>query len=337
MVSAFLSKAHPYLRRLGFLRRIARSPAGGRLLRTYLQFLPQHRGYQRWIAQRLRERERLYPARLEPGLLSLVTPVWNTRPEFLTVLLDSLLGQTAGLGFEWIVLDNGSTNPGTIAFLRRLGEHPFVRLSRVEQNLGIMGGMRRGLEQATGRYILPLDSDDFLYPDCLEIFAWHIKEHGHPPFLYSDEDILDGEVSVFPYSKPDWDPVLFLNSCYISHLCAIDRRLALDLGAYSDHAAHGSHDWDTFVRFLIAGHTPVHVPEIVYSWRMHAQSTAGGNIATKTFVYDSQRTVLNKFLASRPASGRYYLEQSPLFRFTPKGWVYLAVSIVTLHVLVRQN
>ena len=30
--------------------------------------------------------------------------------------------------------------------------------------------------------------------------------------------------------KPDWDPVLFSNSCYTAHLSVVDRRMALALG-----------------------------------------------------------------------------------------------------------
>ena len=75
--------------------------------------------------------------------------------------------QAGGTKFEWYVLDNGTTRVDTRAFLSKLAKEPYVRLERVEANLGIIGGMRHCRDRATGRYILPLDSDDYLFPDCV--------------------------------------------------------------------------------------------------------------------------------------------------------------------------
>ena len=123
-----------------------------------------------------------------------------------------------------------------------------------------------------------------------------------------------------PYLKPGFDPVLFANSCYVAHLGVVDRERALELEAYTDGEAEGSHDWDTFTRFVLAGHTPVHIPEVLYSWRVHEASTAG-NIHSKPFVYDSQRRVLTKLVAGLAPSGRIRLEPSPLFDGLPDWWM----------------
>lgn len=256
----------------------------------------------------------------EPGLLSFVTTVWNTAPAFLDVLAESVRIQAGGTEFEWYVLDNGTTRTDTRALLAKLAEEPYVRLERVEVNLGIIGGMRHCLHRATGRYILPLDSDDYLFPDCVQTLTWYMQKHGYPALLYTDEDKLVGEQLFLPYLKPDFDPVLFTNSCYIAHLGAIDRVLALELDIYSDPATEGSHDWDTFTRFLNAGHTPVHVPEVLYSWRMHPQSTAG-DINSKPVVYESQQAVLRRFLDAQPLVDRFELRKSPLFNETPDWWM----------------
>src|ERR1700683_3358576 len=114
-----------------------------------------------------------------------------------------------------------------------------------------------------------------------------IQSNNYPPLLYSDEDHLLGNLTIDPYFKPGWDPVLFVNSCYIAHLCAIDRRLGERLGIYTDSETNGYHDWDSFTRFVRAGYTAVHIPEVLYSWRMHPNSTAA-NSASKDYIYTSQ-------------------------------------------------
>ena len=276
--------------------------------------------YAAYLRDAMADRQQLYPANQEPGLLSFVSTVWNTPPAFLDILARSMEAQEGGHDFEWYILDNGCTRPDVVAFLAELAERPYVRLERVEKNLGIIGGMRWCLERAKGRYILPLDSDDYLTPDCVRIVTWHLQKHDYPALAYTDEDKLQGATLSGPYLKPDWDPVLFVNSCYIAHLCAIDREKALELGAYTDGAAEGSHDWDTFTRFVLAGHTPHHIAEVVYSWRMHAQSTAA-NIYSKPVVFDSQRSVLTRFLNGHAKGGQFELVKNPMFGETPDWWL----------------
>ncbi|MDI4232962.1 glycosyltransferase [Bradyrhizobium sp. Arg237L] len=253
-----------------------------------------------------------------PGLLSFVTTAYNTDPRFLEELGNSVFLQDGGMHFEWLILDNGSTEEGTRGTLVRLARHPGVRLERVESNLGIIGGMRYCLERASGRYILPLDSDDLIEPDCVRVLTRFIEDNNYPALLFTDEDKLDSGRFHSAYFKPDWDPVLFPHSCYIAHLCAIDRELAIQLGLYSDGSAEGCHDWDSFIRFMLAGKKPTHVPEVLYSWRMHTASTSG-NIESKSYITESHRRTLQRFL-DRSGATNVELVNSPLFQYNVDWW-----------------
>ena len=252
----------------------------------------------------------------DPSLVSLISTVWDTPPNYLRELAQTVFAQDSGHGFEWVVLDNGSSRPETRAELAQIAENPAVRMFRVEENIGIIPGLRHVLERARHRYVVPLDSDDLLTPDCLRIMTTALRRAGLPPLAYSDEDKVFSGNTRDPYCKPDFDVVLFTHSCYIAHLCAIDREAALELGCYIAPSAEGSSDWDSFTRFLLAGHTPLHVPEVLYTWRMHPQSTSL-NIDSKAYIHESQLSVLRMFLSGRAAGDRYKVELSPLFSGTP--------------------
>jgi glycosyltransferase involved in cell wall biosynthesis len=290
--------------------------------------------YERYRRERLEIRRCDGQYQQVPGLLSFMTTAYNTDPVFLEELAASVFQQDGGMAFEWLILDNGSANPATRETLRVIAKHPGVRLERVEENLGIIGGMRFCLERATGRYILPLDSDDLIEPDCVHVLTRFITEQKYPALLYSDEDKLDEGRFNFPYFKPGWDPVLFLHSCYIAHLCAIDRALALQLGLYTAKSAEGCHDWDSFIRFMNAGHVPLHIPEVLYTWRMHGGSTAG-NIASKNFITDSHRTTLQRKLDHRNLP-QLELVHSPLFNHNVDWWFRRRrdVPVSYLHIVV---
>ena len=68
--------------------------------------------------------------------------------------------------------------------------------------------------------------------------------------------------------------------------------MALKLGVYTDKNSEGCHDWDTFIRFHNYGIEPKHIPEVLYSWRMHQGSTSS-NIRSKNYITNShQRTLI---------------------------------------------
>ncbi|MGI9072097.1 MAG: glycosyltransferase [Bryobacteraceae bacterium] len=270
------------------------------------------REYRVWTAERVRERRSIYAEALEPGLLSVLTPVWNGSPvRYLNKLAESVASQNWAGACEWVILDNGCTKTSLVSYLADLRAHSWVKLRRVETNVGITGGLRKCLEHATGRYVLPVDADDYLYPDAFQVVTSFIHSAGYPALLFTDEDKVIGKGFFQPYFKPDWDPVLFLNSAYIAHLGVIDRDKALALGAYSDRGTEGSPDWDLFIRFMIAGYTPVHIPEVLYSWRVHAHSTAD-DAASKPYVHSSQKAALQRFLDAQPNPAKFSIEYSPL-------------------------
>lgn len=290
----------------GVLKRLVRRHAS-RLFITH-----ETLEYQEWLQRRIRERELLYNDPVEAGLFSILTPVWDGSPVlYLKNLAASLIKQNFNGACQWVLLDNGCSQPALRKYLDWLALLPWVKLHRSEKNLGIVRGLRRCLENATSRYVLPVDADDYLFKDALRVVASFLRRQNYPALVYTDEDKLTGGRFHQPYFKPDWDPVLFVNSAYTAHLNIVDRETALALGAYTDPATEGSPDWDLFVRFVIAGLVPTHLPEVLYSWRIHATSTADDS-ANKSCIPASQKAVLKRYLSAHPAGGNFEIRESPL-------------------------
>ena len=280
------------------------------------------REYHAWLERQNAERQTRYACALEKSLLSVVTPVWDGTPlEYFRLLAEGIIRQNESQAAEWVIVNNGCQNPETLGALADLAKHSWIAVQHAPTNLGIIGGLRLGLEGAHGRYILPVDSDDFLYPDCLQIVTWWLRHRNFPPLLYSDEDKVIGGKVVQPYLKPDFDPVLLLNSAYIAHLGVIDRELALKHGAYTDKNTEGSADWDLFTRFYLAGESAVHIPEVVYSWRMHPESTAD-DAGSKPYIHSSQKAVLQRYLDASGLAAKYRVEYSPLLKGSADWWLH---------------
>lgn len=311
------------------LRRGLPAFAKGVLRRQSDLLLPNKeiREYRAWLRNRQQEWQNLYREPLQPGLLSIITPVWDGSPvPYLKELARSIIEQNEMGACEWVILDNGCSKPYLLQYLHKLASHPWIKLLPLPTNIGIIKGLRRCLEQSKGRYVLPVDADDCLHSGALRVVTSCVVKAGYPPLLYSDEDKVIGTGFTRPrfyqpYLKPDWDPVLLLNSAYIAHLGIADRLKALELGAYSDPGTEASPDWDLFVRFTIAKCPVLHIPEVLYSWRVHAHSTADDS-ATKPEVHASQQAVLQRFLNATGHANQFRVERSPLFGGAPH-WTFV--------------
>ena len=97
--------------------------------------------------------------------ISIIIPVYNTA-EFLPKCLESVLDQTFQ-SFELILVDDGSTD-ASYEIMRQYA-HIAQNISIFHQdNKGVSAARNLGLQNATGKWIAFLDSDDWLNRDYLE-------------------------------------------------------------------------------------------------------------------------------------------------------------------------
>lgn len=275
---------------------------------------------ERWLRLHIEARRPRLRTIARKGQFSLLTYVYERSPATLfSETADALRRQTCP-DFEWVLLAQGTLPADLEQTVTRVSADRRVKLIRAETNLGIINGARKCLEAATGEYVIPLDGDDLLTPDALQVLAQAIADHGAPPFLYTDEDFFVGGRPQSPYLRPDWDPVLNLTGSYIWHLCAFRRDLALEVGVYSDCGSEFCQDWDTVCRFANAGFAPVHIPEVVYHWRAHDHSstnTADPNRGSLA----SQRHIVDMQVQRQPNPELYDIQPFPIFRGAHEWWI----------------
>jgi glycosyltransferase involved in cell wall biosynthesis len=115
----------------------------------------------------------------EGGLkVSVVVPVYNTRP-YLAECLDSLLAQDlCAAEFEVVAVDDGSTDSSGELLDAYARQHPHLRVIH-QENSGWPGRPRNvGLAASRGSYVFFCDSDDRLAPEALRRMHEYAVEHG---------------------------------------------------------------------------------------------------------------------------------------------------------------
>ncbi len=104
---------------------------------------------------------------------TIAIPVWN-RLDLIKISSGSVLNQTFK-DFELIIVDDASTD-GTWEYIQTIKD-PRVKVYRNEHNMGVVANWRKCLEKATGKWFKLLMSDDFLFPDALQILNGLIDKY----------------------------------------------------------------------------------------------------------------------------------------------------------------
>ena len=105
-------------------------------------------------------------------MITILTPTFN-RAHLLPRLFESLTHQT-DFNFEWLVIDDGSTDGTSDLFAgKTFLSAPFpIRYYR-QENSGKHRALNAGVKQAKGDFIFIADSDDWLLPQSVAIVGLH--------------------------------------------------------------------------------------------------------------------------------------------------------------------
>lgn len=105
-------------------------------------------------------------------MITIFTPTYN-RKNTLNRLYNSLCAQTS-YDFEWIVIDDGSTDD-TKTFFETIKQESFPIRYYYQENGGKHRAINKGVSLANGEYFFIVDSDDYLTPNAVSIISEYIK------------------------------------------------------------------------------------------------------------------------------------------------------------------
>ncbi|MDE1942804.1 MAG: glycosyltransferase [Betaproteobacteria bacterium] len=209
-------------------------------------------------------------------LISVIMPTYNSDPALLEAALESVLSQVYAR-WELCVADDASDRPEVHELLQRYAARDErIRWVKRPVNGHISAASNSALALAGGDFVALLDHDDRLHPLALWFMAQAILTHPDAGLLYSDEDKLDADGQrCDPYFKCDFNPELMLAQNMVSHLGCYRRSLVAAVGGFRE-GFEGSQDYDLALRVIdhLQPQQIVHVPRVLYHWRMTPGSTS---------------------------------------------------------------
>lgn len=266
----------------------------------HAQDAPHHE----WMLSKRPDEEELARQRAEVAgwpdadkpLISIVTPVFNTPPDFLRAMVNSALSQTYG-NFELVVVDASDPGAEASAVLAGYGD-PRIRTTRIV-NVDIAQNTNAAIARARGDFVAFVDHDDFIEPDALYRYVCELRAHPEADLLFCDEDLYgpltspDGSERFYgPRFKPGWNLDLLLTHNYACHMLMVSRR-ALDLTERSGSDVNAAQDYDLTFKAAETARCICHVPRVLYHWREHETSTAV-NRESKSYAEEAGRLAVQK-------------------------------------------
>lgn len=166
-----------------------------------------------------------------------------------------------------VLVDDHSTDPGTLAALKELAELPTVTLLRHESNQGVAAAINTGFASTHAPYLLMVGSDDVVEPTFAALASEILDAQSEVSIVVSDIQRFGAasHVDVASSVPNGVRDMLFHNVISGASVC---RRADWEtVGGYAP--LRWGEDYEYWIRVLSLGGTCVRIPSVQYHYRIH--------------------------------------------------------------------
>ncbi len=231
----------------------------------------------------------------QPVKISVLVPAYRTPESYLRQMIESVQAQTYE-NWELCIADGSGKEESLEKIVSQYAaKDSRIRYQLLDKNEGISGNTNAAIRMASGEYLAFFDHDDLLTEDALYEAARAIEEQ-KAELIYTDEDKVRADLSEYfqPHFKPDYNPDLLCANNYICHLVVVKKELADRVGGLRKEF-DGAQDHDFLLRITERTDRIVHIPKVLYHWRIHKSSTAD-NPASKLYAYQAGQKAISEHL-----------------------------------------
>lgn len=178
--------------------------------------------------------------------VSVIIPCYN-HGAYIEKAISSVLEYKNLDEIEIIVINDGSTDFATIEILSKIN-HPIVKVIQ-QENQGLAKSRNNGIRLAKGRYILPLDSDNYISPEYISEAKALLDRRDDISIIFSDRIVFfDSDQRSFVEKVADFDFENLLIANTIDACAVFRRSLWEKIGGYDENMpVMGFEDWDFWI------------------------------------------------------------------------------------------
>lgn len=209
-------------------------------------------------------RQRYVPAEEDP-MVSVIIPCYNYA-RYLPEAVESVVNQTYK-NFEIIIVNDGSTDNTKEAAEALIQKYSNYKIKFISQaNSGLPAVSRnKGISEASGEYILPLDADDKIDSNMLMECVREMQGGSPNRIIYTARQDFDGNNSVvIPYV---YNFERLKRENFMSYCSLFQKKMWKSIGGYRTNA--GMEDWDFWIAAGLKGYYGTLIPKPLFFYRRH--------------------------------------------------------------------
>jgi glycosyltransferase involved in cell wall biosynthesis len=235
-------------------------------------------------------------------LVSVVIPC-HDQAQYLGEAVSSVIAQSF-TDWELIIVNDGSPDDTSSVAHRLIREHSGRRIRLIEQkNGGLSHARNTGIRSARGAYVLPVDADDWISTNTLELMVPALQQDPSIGIVYCDLRHFGGVEKIVRAPEYDFRAVCERNGL---NYCSLFRREVWEaVGGYNRNMIWSYEDRDFWIGCGEKGFFGKRIPEVLLNYRVKQES-----MYTKAVRHDREnraRIVLNHpslFSQARVAEAR---------------------------------
>lgn len=195
--------------------------------------------------------------------ISIYTPVYNGGT-FITRCIDSVLSQEFNGTWEWIIVDDGSTD-NTVELIKSYNDD---RIKVIEcEHRGIVDASNTALDNCQGKYCARIDADDEMMPNRLQTQFDFMEQNKQYGITCGLSYLVDGESNIKQGLKDKEVTLPMFKLNYpITHSTVMMRS---ELGLRYSKKYEWAEDLEFYVRYLTEGGKIFSIGALFAKWYTH--------------------------------------------------------------------
>lgn len=196
-------------------------------------------------------------------MVSVIVPCYN-QEAYLAECLDSVLAQTYR-DWECIIMNDGSSDDSEEIAKSYVAKDNRFRYIH-QDNQGVVAARNNAIAASNGVFVLPLDGDDKIAPQYLELATQAMMQDSTINLVCCDVEYFGAKTGRM-YLPPLTPRNILVYGCCVN--ASLFRRCDFDLvGGFKTNMDRGWEDWDFFISIVSLGGKAYKIPSVLFYYRV---------------------------------------------------------------------
>lgn len=219
--------------------------------------------------------------------VSVLTPIYNTDPEYLREMIESILNQTFS-DFEFLILNDSPDNKEIEKIVKEYAKHDKrIKYYKNTKNMGISLARNKLLDLACGEYVAIFDHDDISLPNRLQLQVEYMDKNLEVGLVSAWSHVFG--VNNFISKSPEYDhdiKVGLTGHCCIVHSACMFRKSVLQENGIKYESFYSpAEDYRIFGQLMDVTHFYV-IPKVLLEYRDFQNNTTTRNRKRLDYAHD---------------------------------------------------